>query len=271
MHDTSAEAEKVLIDIYRKMTVQDKWRQWLSSCHTAKRLHAAGVLLRQPSASKREIHRDWVAVTLGPALAQFARSGAVDAPAENLDVLQQVVSAFTALGIPYALGGSLASSLLGKPRFTQDGDISVPPFPGKEEALAAYFGESYYVSLAAVQEAVRNRSSFNVIHWPTGFKVDVFVCKDRPFDRLFMTRRRPITLPDRPGQTIDIVSAEDIVLLKLEWYRLGGEASERQWSDVLGVLEVQGDHLDNDYLDRWAADLKLTDLLKRARATKPAV
>ena len=61
-----------------------------------------------------------------------------------------------------------------------------------------------------------------------------------------------------------VASAEDIILAKLEWYRLGGEVSDRQWRDILGVLKVQAGRVDLDYLRHWAAELKVDDLLQRA-------
>jgi hypothetical protein len=189
----------------------------------------------------------------------------VEASDDNLQAIEEVVQVFANLGIPYALGGSMASSLLGKPRFTEDADISVEPFPGQESTLVSNFGPDYYVSLQAVQQAVRQRSSFNIIHSRSGFKIDVFVCKDRPFEQSVMARRRLVQLADRPDQSIVVVSPEDIILLKLEWYRLGDEISDRQWSDILGVLKVQAGKLDEAYLDLWAADLGVTDLLARAR------
>jgi hypothetical protein len=131
--------------------------------------------------------------------------------------------------------------------------------------LVARFGPDYYISLAAVQQAVRQRSSFNIIHTPSGFKVDVFVCKDRPFEQSVMMRRRVAPVADRPGETIVLVTAEDIILLKLEWHRIGGGISDRQWSDILGVLKVQAGKLDESYLGYWAAELKVSDLLAQAR------
>jgi hypothetical protein len=98
-----------------------------------------------------------------------------------------------------------------------------------------------------------------------GFKVDVFIRKDRPFDQSVMQRRRRVPLPDSPDQTLSLVTPEDIILLKLEWYRLGGESSDRQWGDVLGVFQVQAEKLDQAYLDRWAKELRVTDLLERVR------
>ena len=184
---------------------------------------------------------------------------------ENLQVVEEVVAALTALNIPYALGGSMASSLLGTPRFTQDADITAEPFPGKEADFVSRFGPDYYVSLPAVKDAVRQRSSFNIIHIDSGFKVDVFIRKDRLFEASVMARRRPEPLAGRPQQSIMLVSPEDIILLKLEWYRMGNETSDRQWSDVLGVLKVRAGLLDEAYLDRWAAVLNVSDLLARAR------
>ena len=184
---------------------------------------------------------------------------------ENLRVIQEVTSIFSALGIAYALGGSMASSLLGKPRFTVDADLTAEPFPGKEQEFVAKFGSDYYISLPAVQQAVQQRACFNIIHTPSGFKVDVFVRKDRPFEHSVMSRRRTAPVADCPGETIVLVSPEDIILLKLEWFRIGGGISDRQWSDILGVLKVQAGNLDEAYLDFWAIDLNVSDLLVRAR------
>jgi hypothetical protein len=187
----------------------------------------------------------------------------VESDKENKEIIQEVASVLARLQIPHAVGGSWASSLLGKPRFTNDADMIVEPFPGKEEAFCASFGEDYYVSLPMIQDAIQRRSSFNVIHWPSGFKVDLFIRKERPFEVSVLARRH--IYPSPGGQSFSLVSAEDIILLKLEWYRLGGGASERQWDDILGVFQVQADTLDQAYLDHWAADLGVSDLLERAR------
>ena len=61
-----------------------------------------------------------------------------------------------------------------------------------------------------------------------------------------------------------VSTAEDIILAKLEWYRQGGEVSDRQWRDILGVLKVQAGRLDSDHLRKWAAELGVADLLMRA-------
>ena len=58
--------------------------------------------------------------------------------------------------------------------------------------------------------------------------------------------------------------AEDTILAKLVWYRKGGEVPDRQWHDVLGVIQVQAGRLDSAYLREWAANLRVTDLLVKA-------
>ena len=106
-----------------------------------------------------------------------------------------------------------------------------------------------------ILDAIARKSCFNVIFLPTSFKVDVFVSKDRPYDREAMARAHEDSLDeDSPSERFFLPSAEDVVLSKLEWYRLGDEISERQWHDVLGVLKVNAASLDRRYLERWAGN-----------------
>jgi hypothetical protein len=186
-------------------------------------------------------------------------------PEEATLVLRHVVGVLDRLGVRYALAGSWASSLYGTPRLTQDADLCVEAFPGREAEFCTALGDDYYIPLATVQQAVRHRTSFNVIHTPTAFKVDLFVAKPRPFDQSLIDRRcvRQVGGPD--GVAVQMVSPEDVILLKLEWYRLGDEASSKQWDDILGVFRVQGPSLDQAYLERWAEALGVADLLDRAR------
>jgi hypothetical protein len=169
------------------------------------------------------------------------------------------------VGIEYALGGSMASSIYGVLRSTQDADLTVEPFPGREQMLADCFGEAWYVSVPAMREANTARTSFNIIHTAIGFKCDLFVRKDRPFDVSTMSRRVSLAFPDAPNQPFWVLSPEDVILHKLKWYRLGNEASERQWLDVQNVIRAQAGKLDQDYLTHWAAELGVEDLIAELR------
>jgi len=177
--------------------------------------------------------------------------------------LGPVLEALRRLGVRHYVGGSIASSSYGVPRASIDADVVAELGPAHAPRFVAALRGSYYVSEERVRDAIARRASFNVIHFETMVKVDVFVSKDRPFDRRAFERARPATAEE--GITLPVSSAEDTVLAKLEWYRRGGEASERQWTDVTGVLRAVG-ALDDAYLRQGAAELGVADLLERARA-----
>ena len=265
LSDTSPEADRVLTETYRRMSIGRKWLLLGEDYECAKTLHAVGVRQRNPAATSADIKKAWMNVNLGCTPAAIVESVGMDQVSENLRVVREVAAIFDRLAIPYALGGSMASSVHGINRFTRDADFAAEPFLGKEAAFAGSFGSDYYANVLAIRDAVRDRSSFNIINTRTGFKIDVFVRKDRPFERSAMARRLSVVLPDMPEQPITLLTAEDAVLFKLEWYRLANEALDQQWSDIVGVLKVQRGKLDETYLDRWAAELKVSDLLNKAR------
>ena len=184
--------------------------------------------------------------------------------ADLAEALAPVADALDALGVAYRVGGSVASSALGVGRSTFDIDL-VADLAGRHvDALVERLGEAYYVDGDMIRDAIRRRSSFNVIHLATMMKVDVFILKDRAFDQAAFARSTASTLDEHQRRVYPLTTAEDIVLHTLEWYRLGGGVSERQWQDVLGVFRVQGATLDRAYLERWASDLGVADLLARA-------
>ena len=175
-----------------------------------------------------------------------------------------VVQAFETLRIAYFLGGSMASSIHGIYRATADADFVAAVLPEHAESLARILQPAFYASIEAIRVAVASGRSFNVIHLDTMLKVDVFVAGTDPF-HLMQMRRRVLQATGPDGQTtFYVASPEDTVLAKLQWYRDGGSVSDRQWSDVLGVLKVQGATLDHSYFAEWARELGLTDLLRRA-------
>ena len=188
-----------------------------------------------------------------------------------LAALTPIARAFKWLGVRYYVGGSMASSVRGLPRTSIDVDIAAELLPPHVEPLVGALAGEFYVNEPRVREAVDARRSFNAIHLATMMKVDVFVSKQRPFDRALFDRLTPEFL-DTGGTSIPhpVPRSEDVILLKLDWYRAGGEVSERQWGDVLGVLRVAAGDLDRAYLSRWAAELEVAGLLERALADAAA-
>lgn len=185
--------------------------------------------------------------------------------AAALAITLEVVQALEALGIPYLLGGSLAVSFYGIPRATRDADLLADLEGRQVHALASTLRDRFYLDEERMLDAIRRRSSFNLIHLGSGLKVDIFVPGDEAFARSEMLRRRSVALSrEGAASSLQVSSPEDLVIQKLRWFRLGGEVSERQWSDLLGVLKVQRGKLDSDYLARWSAQLGVEDLLTRA-------
>ncbi len=188
-------------------------------------------------------------------------------PADALVAMMPVIAQFERLGIDYYVGGSIASSLCGVGRSTLDVDIVADMTENKVDLLVQSLRATYYIDANMIREAIRRRSSFNLIHLTTSYKIDVFVLKNRKFDHQSMSRRRSDTLHDEDkSYQVYLSSPEDILLAKLEWYRLGEEISDKQWNDILGVIKVQQDALDRPYLEKWAAELGVGDLLAKAWA-----
>jgi D-ribose pyranose/furanose isomerase RbsD len=187
---------------------------------------------------------------------------------EGLRVAFLVLEVLERLGVAYHLGGSYASAIHGIPRQTHDVDLVVDlPRERIPDFVRALAGE-FYVDEEAVARAVKERGSCNLVHHATGIKVDLFVKGAAPFDTAEFDRKIVVRLGDDAPHEVFVKSAEDTLLRKLLWYRLGGEVSDRQWEDVRGILNVQGERLDMTYLNDWADRLGLQDLLGRLLAEK---
>ncbi len=182
------------------------------------------------------------------------------------DVVNRLIDVLDALGIPYAIGGSIASSAYGLMRFTQDADIAVQPFPSVAGQFYDRIKDEFYVSEQAVRQALNTCGSFNVVHFETSFKIDLFIQGPGEFEQQLLARRQKVQLTEGGRKERYVVSPEDIVLLKLRWFRETDGTSGRQWDDVLGVLAVRGESLDHEYLAQWAEKLGLRELLSRAIA-----
>lgn len=183
---------------------------------------------------------------------------------EPVEVTLKVTDVFEKLSVPYLIGGSLASTLYGMVRTTQDSDIVAEMRLEHLQPFVSSLQEEFYLDEEMIAEAIQRNSSFNIIHRDTMFKVDVFIPRPRPFLDSQLARAQRQTFHFETEVSAKFASPEDTILSKLEWYRLGGEVSERQWRDILGVMKIRADELDLAYLRKWAGELKIADLLERA-------
>jgi hypothetical protein len=167
-----------------------------------------------------------------------------------------------ALGIEYTLGGSLASYLHGEPRSTNNIDFAVRLEEHHVPQFVERLGPEFVVDPDARREAVRDRRPYAMYFLPLVLKVDLFIRGSAPLDQSEFARRIAVRIGDR--ERLYSATPEDNLLRKLLWFRDGGEISDRQWRDVLGILRVSGASLDRGYLERWADQLGLRALLQRA-------
>lgn len=187
-----------------------------------------------------------------------------------------VTTAFDDLAIPYFIGGSMAGIVYGEYRLTHDTDIVADIQAAHIPLLIDRLGTDFYIQAHEILDALasRDRSDlpldfrpcFNLIHWETGFKIDVFIATHRPFEVAEFQRRIRAIIQTDPEQTAYVASAEDIILAKLEWYHMGGSLAQQQWRDVVSIMAIHGQELDSAYLNTWATRLGLDHLVDAARA-----
>lgn len=185
---------------------------------------------------------------------------------EFLAVIVAFAATLDELGIPYAIVGSVASSAHGEQRATADADFIVDLSDDQAVALARKLGDSHYIDIRSIRRAIAHSRSFNVIDLATMFKLDIYVVSGRPKEMRRLANARTTQVSAGVDPLVRIASPEDTVVSKLRWFRRGGEVSEKQWTDVLGVLRVQRGRLDVDELARAADEEGVRDLLDRAVA-----
>ena len=181
--------------------------------------------------------------------------------------LTPLIDVLERLGVAWYVGGSVASTVHGRFRATNDVDVIAELREEHAGQLRAALEADHYVDEESIRDAVRHRSSFNLVHFGSGLKIDVFVPADSEYQACVRAGRVSETIGDA-GSTrrLWIASAEDTILAKLGWYRRGGGTSDRQWRDVQGVIELRASELDMQYLRRWAPVLGIDDLLEQALA-----
>ena len=179
---------------------------------------------------------------------------------DPIEIATDTGARLDALGVAWVTGGSIASSVHGEPRSTQDVDMVVALLDRHVTAFGEAIGRDYYVDTDAMRLAVTSGESFNAVHFASAIKVDFFVAGDDPFEAERLRSRQRIEMPNG---VLYVDTAEHTLLRKLEWYRRGGEVSERQWRDVQAIARIQGNSLDREHLRLWAGRLGVMDLLER--------
>jgi hypothetical protein len=182
-------------------------------------------------------------------------------PADPFALATQVAGALEKIGLRYVIGGSVAASIYGEPRSTLDLDVMIAADTESVRRLVQQLGPDFYVEEADAVEAVRHGGSFNAIHLASAMKVDFFIAEADGRTRAQMDRRRAV---HAGGGALWFYSPEDIVVRKLMWFRLGGEQSDRQWRDILGVLRTSAEAMDLELLRDAAREFEVEDLLERA-------
>lgn len=180
------------------------------------------------------------------------------------EVLALVVPVFEELDIAYYIGGSVASSAHGDRRQTNDVDIVADMQIEHIEEFVQHLKEKFYVDEPMIRDAIKRKSSFNIIHFTTAYKVDVFVMPSQPYDREAARRRVRETVEGEPSVETYLAQVEDVVLAKLRWFKATSNTSEKQWRDITGVLKMQCFTLDLNYLQHWAREIGVADLLEKA-------
>jgi hypothetical protein len=179
------------------------------------------------------------------------------------DALTAVLRVLDHLGIRYFAAGSVASSIHGLPRFTQDVDLVIQIEEAHIEPLASLTSQAYYMDVNEARGAIARGRAFNLIHLASAYKIDLFPLGQNAFHASEMARAQiqDWSIPGADPIRLPVASAEDTILSKLVWYRQGGMVSDRQWNDILGVAGRAT--LDRTYLNEWAPRLEVEELLEK--------
>ena len=183
------------------------------------------------------------------------------------EIVAEVAGRLERLGIPYVVGGSLASSTWGQMRQTNDADIAIQVASSDISPLIAAFAEPFFISREELLEAMSSPDAFRsaqLLHMDEAFKIDLFLLPPGEYAKSELARARTVEVTT--GRGVRFSAPENVIIAKLRWFVLGNKVSDRQWNDIVTVLEVQAGKLDDPYLNRWAEHFGVAALLADARA-----
>jgi hypothetical protein len=265
--DTSIDAELFQFNLWRNLNLPQKAQlvaNWTKGCL---KMSLQAIINRYPNAKLSKIKEEFARLTLDqldPVLfnliyhqeTPLILTDPITLALNIADILEQ-------LEIPYFVGGSLSSTLLGEPRSTQDIDLIVDLKLDNIPSFINAFTPRFYLSEVAIQEAIYNQGSFNLIDTESLSKIDIFILKQRPLNQQEFSRRQKQMVQENPPKSLYLPTPEDAILQKIIWYKMTNN-SDKQWRDILGIIKLQGTKLDRIYLAKWATELNLLPELNLA-------
>lgn len=259
--DTPPEIEALQLELFRKASFAKRFALVSSFSSTLRR---ASLRQLEKRLSPLDARLEWVRLHYGEVLAKQCE-GKLRLPRSTMNETEQAIeklaSVFNQLAIPYRIVGSVASSAQGMVRATLDINMVVAVETKHILLLASGLGDDYYLDEEMMREAIERGSSFNLVHKDTFIKVDIFILGKRPYDVASFERER---LEKLDNLTLSFKTPEDVILGKLEWFVQTDKTSDRQWRDIVGLIKVQGNGLDVDYMRRWATELGVLELLEQS-------
>jgi hypothetical protein len=267
--DTTPEVERLQVARIRSFSPARKFASVRSWTYTLTSANVHAMRSGAPESNERDIAVRFVTREYGKALATDFQTAVEQRPEwtiqehDLLVAMIPIIEVFESLGIRYYLSGSIACSVYGLPRGAQDIDVVADIQTEHVSALVKHLQGAYTINAQALRDAIAQRNAFSLLHLSSLVKVDVMLPSGTPFDSLVLQRARQLSLIEG-YQPIWIASPEEVVLMRLEWYRDRGATADDQWNDMLGVLKVEAPTMDLTYLRHVAPTLNVSGLLEQA-------
>jgi hypothetical protein len=263
--DTNIDIDLLQFQRWREMSLSQKARLITGATQGCRQLSLMGIKNQYPDANYQQQRYLYTLRILGEDWGSLVKTWNINQKimiGNPIELALLIAEIFDSLEIAYFVGGSVASSLWGESRATLDVDVVANLKLGQVDEFINLVKSLFYVSEDAVKTAISNQSSFNLIHFDTNEKIDIFLLNQTPLAQIEMERKCLQEL--ELGRCLYLASPEDIIIQKLIWYRAGNQISDRQWRDILGVLKTQSNRLDFDYLHHWSKMENLSPLLHKA-------